>query len=74
MILRSGRREQCMNWRQYEALLREREEAWDEAEAEAERIGNPGKNRHGVMVQKPRVDLASVVLQRYCEEFGLHYG
>ena len=54
-------------------MLREREQAWDEGEAEAERVGNPHKNRHGVMIQKQRVDLVSVVLERYCKEFGLDY-
>ena len=73
VILRSGRHEKCMNGWQYEALLREREQAWDEAEAEAERVGNPHKNRHGVMIQKQRVDLVSVVLERHCKEFGLDY-
>ena len=72
-ISRSGRRAQCMSRRQFTALLQQREQAWDEAEAESDRIGNPYKNRHGVMVQRPATDMAGVVLQRYCEVAGLRY-
>ena len=72
-ISRSGRREQCMGRQQYSALLQKREQAWDEAEAESDRIGNPYRNRHGVMVQRPATDMVGVVLKRYCEEAGLHY-
>ena len=57
--------------RQYDALLQKREEAWDEAESD--RIGNPYKNRHGVMVQRAPMDMVGVVLRCYCAEVGLHY-
>ena len=70
-ISRSGRRDQCMSWQRYSALLQERERAWDEAEAESDRLGNPYNNRHGVMVQRPATDMAGVVLKRDCEETGL---
>ena len=73
IIFRSGLCDQCMDWRQYSALLQEREQAWDEAEAESDRIGNPYKNRHGAMVQRQATDMVGVVLRRYCEESGLHY-
>ena len=46
---RSGRRDQCMSRRQFTALLQQREQAWDEAEAESDRIGNPYMIRHGKM-------------------------
>ena len=72
-ISRSGRRDQCMGRQQFSALLQKREQAWDEAEAESDRIGNPYKNRHGVMVQRPATDMVGVVLKRYCEEAGLRY-
>ena len=62
-----------MGRQQYSALLQKREQAWDEAEAESDRIGNPYKNRHGEMVKRPATDMVGVVLQRYCNEFGLHY-
>ena len=62
-----------MTWRQYNNLLQEREEAWDEAEEESDRIGNPYKNRHGVMVQTAPTDMVGVVLRRYCEQMGLRY-
>ena len=73
IIFRSGRRDQRMDWRQYSALLQEREQAWDEAEAESDRIGNPYNNRHGAMVQRQATDMVGVVLRRYFEEAGLHY-
>ena len=63
-ISRSGRRDQCMRRRQFTALLQQREQAWDEAEAESDRIGNPYKNRNGVMVQRPATDMVGVVLKR----------
>ena len=72
-IARSGRRDQCVGRQQYSALLQKRKQAWDEAEAESDRIGNPYKNRHGVMVQRPATDMVGVVLQRYCQEAGLPY-
>ena len=62
-----------MGRQQYSALLQKRKQAWDEAEAESDRIGNPYKNRHGVMVQRPATDMVGVVLQRYCQEAGLPY-
>ena len=62
-----------MGRQQYAALLQEREQAWDEAEAESDRSGNPYKNRHGVMVQRPATDMVGVVLRRYCDENGLRY-
>ena len=58
---------------QYSALLQKREQAWDEAEAESDGIGNPYRNRRGVMVQRPATDMVGVVLKRYCEVAGLHY-
>ena len=70
---RSGRRDQCMGRQEFSALLQKRERAWDEAEAESDRTGNPDKNRHGVLVQRPATDMVGVVLQRYCEEAGLRY-
>ena len=72
-ISRSGRRDQCMSPQQFSALLQERERAWDEAEAESDRIGNPYKTRHGVMVQRPATDMVGVVLKRSCEVAGLRY-
>ena len=71
---RSGRCYQCMGRKEWSALLQKREQAWDEAEAESDRIGHPYKNRHGVMVYpRPATDMVGVVLKRYCEEAGLHY-
>ena len=70
-ISRSGRSDQCMGRHKFFALVQNREQAWDEAEAESDRIGNPYKNRHGVMVQRPATDMAGVVVQRYCEATGL---
>ena len=70
-ISRSGRRDQRMGQQEFAALLQKREQAWDEAEAESDRIGNPYNNRHGVMVQRPATDMVGVVLKRYCEETGL---
>ena len=55
------------------ALLQKREQAWGEAEAESNRIGNPYKNRHGEMVPRPATDMVGVVLKRYCEVAGLRY-
>ena len=72
-ISRSGRRDQCMGRQEFPALLQKREQAWDEAEAESNRIGNPYKNRRGVMVQRPATDMVGVVLKRYCEVAGLRY-
>ena len=72
-ISRSGRRDQCMGRQKCSALLQKREQAWDEAEAESDRIGKPYTNRHGVMVQRPATDMVRVVLKRYCEVEGLHY-
>ncbi len=62
-----------MSKQQYKTLLFRSKVAWDEAEAESERIGNPYKNRHGVMVRPPPKDMVGVALQRYCEQVGLHY-
>ena len=72
-ISRSGRRDQCMSRQKFSALLQEREQAWDEAEAESDRFGNPYKNRYGVMVERPPTDMVGVVLKRYCEVAGLRY-
>ena len=62
-----------MGQKEYSALLQQREQAWGEAEAESDRIGNPYKTRHGVMVQRPATDMVGVVLKRDCEEAGLRY-
>ena len=67
---RSGRFYQVWLW---SALLQKREQAWDEAEAESDRTGNPYKNRHGKMVQRPATDMLGVVLKRYCDVAGLRY-
>ena len=72
-ISRSGRHDHCMGRQEFAALLQKCEQAWDEAEAESDRIGNPYKNRHGVMVQRPATDMVGVVLKRYCEVVGLRY-
>ena len=70
---RSGRRDQCMGRHKFSAWLQQREQAWDEAEAESDRTGSRYKNRHGVMVERPATDMVGVVLKRYCEEAGLRY-
>ena len=67
---RSGRFYQVWRW---SALLQKREQAWDEAEAESDRIGNPYKNRCGEMVPRPATDMVGVVLKRDCEVAGLRY-
>ena len=72
-ISRSGRRDQCMRRQELSALLQKREQAWDEAEAESDRIGNPYKNRCGEMVPRPATDMVGVVLKRDCEVAGLRY-
>ena len=62
-----------MGRKEWSALLQKREQAWDEAEAESDRIGKPYKTRHGVMVQRPATDMVGVVLKRYCEVAGVQY-
>jgi len=68
-----GRRHECMSRRRYNALLQEREEAWDAAEAESKKTGNPYKNRNKEMVKPPPKDMIGLVLRRYCDQNGLHY-
>ena len=68
-----GRRHECMSQRRYNALLQEREEAWDAAEAESKKTGNPYKNRNKEMVKPPPKDMIGLVLRRYCDQNGLHY-
>ena len=62
-----------MSRRRYNALLQEREEAWDAAEAESDKTGNPYKNRNKEMVKPPPKDMVGLVLRRYCDQNGLHY-
>jgi len=68
-----GRGHECMSWTQYAKLLQDREEAWDEAEADSDKTGNPYKNRNKTMIKTPPKDMIGVVLRRYCDQNGLHY-
>ena len=59
-----GRRHECMSRRRYNALLQEREEAWDDAEAESDKTGNPYKNRNKEMMKPAPKDTIGLALLR----------
>ena len=73
-LWRSGKRQRCLSWPQWEHLQRQRDQAWDVAERLSEESGAPYFDRHGTRRndEDPR-DMVGIALRRYCEECHIPY-
>jgi hypothetical protein len=70
-LYRSGASRGLLSWVEWNALLREREEAWDVAEAESDKLGHRYKDRNGQWRNTEPKDMTGTVLRRWCDEMGV---